>query len=152
MARPPRYGDVRADDPLQTLANAVLQSLAHAMHEQAPAALEGVDVEAVHDMRVAIRRLRSALDAFDGCYPHRRRDAVAHAMRRLGRRLGAVRDADVHLGVLRSALAGATDAERPGIAYAIEQLGERRRNALARFAIVYSQHDRGTVDRLTHGE
>jgi CHAD domain-containing protein len=152
VARAPRYGEILPDDATRILAGRVLHALARETREHSPAALQGVDVKAVHDMRVAIRRLRSALGVFGAYY---RRGRLHHAVseyRRLGRRLGAVRDADVHLGVLRSALAGATAAERPGVAYAIERLLETRRHALARFAIAFSQFDQHSIEDLSRAE
>jgi CHAD domain-containing protein len=150
VARAPRYGDIAPEDSVRTLADRILHALARETREHAPAAMQGVDVKAVHDMRVAIRRLRSALTVFAPHYQRRPQHRAARAFRRLGRRLGAVRDADVHLGVLRSALAGATDAERPGVAFIIEQLHETRRQALARFAITVSQFDDDAIADLTH--
>jgi CHAD domain-containing protein len=99
-------------------------------------------------MRVALRRLRSALATFERCFSRRRLRPVREGIRRIGRRLGAVRDADVHLALLRGALGGATAADRPGIAYAIEYVSARRRAALARFAIELSQFDRDECGRV----
>jgi CHAD domain-containing protein len=148
MAKPPRYGDIGPDEPLEVLANAVLRALWGAMLSKAPAALSGDDVEAVHDMRVAIRRLRSALRTFGDASPRKGRKRIAKSARRLGRALGGVRDADVHLAALGSALAGATGAEHDGIAYAIEQVGEERGRALARFATLLSEFDRDALEAV----
>jgi len=99
-------------------------------------------------MRVALRRLRSALATFAGVFPPARLRAQERAVRRLSRRLGAVRDADVHLAELRAALGGATADEVPGILYAIESRSAARRSALARFAIELSQFDRDELAAL----
>ncbi|MBD5657597.1 MAG: CHAD domain-containing protein [Candidatus Eremiobacteraeota bacterium] len=99
-------------------------------------------MRAVHDMRVAIRRLRSAMTTFGDRFPRKRWRALRDATRRIGRRLGRVRDADVHLAVLRAARGPAAVEERPGIDYAIETLVARRRRALAEFAVELSQFDR----------
>ncbi len=139
MARA-RYDGLTPEMPLGDAARAILQSLVSAVAAEAPGVLRN-DVEATHDMRVAIRRLRTAMSTFQGAFPKGRFTEYREATRRVGRRLGAVRDADVHLAVLRAALAGATEAEAPGIAYAIETLGARRRRSLAEFAIEYSQFD-----------
>jgi len=146
VAKAPRY-DIGPDEPLGTLANAVLRALWEATLAESSAARSGNDVEAVHDMRVAIRRLRSAFRTFADCYPHKPLQRLARRTRRLGRTLGEVRDADVHLAVLRSALAGAAEGERDGIAFAIEQVGEDRGRALAEFAILLSQFDRTALER-----
>jgi len=57
----------------------------------------GEDIEELHDMRVATRRMRAAFRVFA---PHFRRKIVApfvKELRRLGRALGAVRDLDVFM-------------------------------------------------------
>lgn len=57
----------------------------------------GIDPECVHDMRVASRRLRTALDAFAEVLPAGAREAFAEDLRWVGRGLGRVRDTDVQL-------------------------------------------------------
>ena len=57
----------------------------------------GEDPEAVHDARVATRRLRAAWQVFDMGARDRSARSFEPDLRRLGRRLGAVRDLDVLL-------------------------------------------------------
>lgn len=141
MAKAPPFDGLTADASLERAARTVLRALLDAVLAETPAVLHGDDVRATHDMRVAIRRLRTALDTFGADLP-RKLKRYEHASRRIGRRLGKVRDADVHLAALRGALGGATSEEAPGIAYVIETLGTRRRQALSDFAIELSQFDR----------
>ncbi|MEV0426691.1 CYTH and CHAD domain-containing protein [Micromonospora sp. NPDC050495] len=71
-----------------------------------PAALGG-DEDAVHDMRVATRRLRSTLRTFRGLWDRRESAALRAELRWLGGHLGAVRDTQV----LAARLADAVHAE-----------------------------------------
>ena len=135
-----RYDGLMPEMAAGQAGRVILRALLTAVLAEAPGVLRN-DVEATHDMRVAIRRLRTAMSTFSGTLPNKVAADQRRATRRIGRRLGSVRDADVHLAVLRSALTGATEAEVPGIAYAIETLGARRRRSLAEFAIEYSQFD-----------
>ena len=141
MAKAPRYEGLTADTPLGDAARIVMGALLEALLASAPAVLRGEDERSVHDMRVAIRRLRSAMTTFSTRFPRKRWRMLRDATRRVGRRLGAVRDADVHLAALRSARAGAAPAELAGIDYVIDTLVARRRRALAKFAIELSQFD-----------
>ncbi|HTV73504.1 MAG TPA: CHAD domain-containing protein [Candidatus Acidoferrales bacterium] len=130
------------ETPVAEAARTVLRQLAEAVLHETPDVLRGDDARATHDLRVALRRLRTLLRIMRPCYrrqPYRR---IRRELRSLGRRLGSVRDADVHLAALRSALGGATRDEADGIAHAIAALHERRRHSLARFAIELSQFDR----------
>jgi CHAD domain-containing protein len=142
MAKAPRFGGLTPDLPLGEAARSILRQLFDAALAEAPGVLNDHDARATHDMRVALRRLRSGLDAFEHEFPRAPLRLERHALRRLARRLGEVRDADVHLARLRGALAGATAAEAPGIGYAIEASIAQRRSGLAAFAIELSQFDR----------
>jgi len=57
----------------------------------------GVDPEYLHDMRVATRRMRSALRVFRDALPPRRLESLKRDLRWLGSALGEVRDLDVNL-------------------------------------------------------
>jgi len=142
MAKPPRFDSLQPDTPLDSAARTVLRGLLEAALAEATAVLGGEDVEATHDMRVALRRLRSAEDTFRDALPRKRLRRFAEATRGISRRLGAVRDADVHLAALRTALGGATVDETPGIVYLLERVSAQRRRALAKFAVELSQFDR----------
>lgn len=60
--------------------------------------LRGYDAEAVHQMRVAVRRLRSALNLFGAAMPGIRDAALLEELRWLVGELGPARDWDVFLG------------------------------------------------------
>jgi len=65
------------------------------------AGIDGVldlrDIERVHAMRVATRRLRAALEIFAPCFPKKAHRAVLRDVKRLADALGERRDPDVHL-------------------------------------------------------
>ncbi len=142
MAKAPRYDRLLADLDTSVAAGIVIEALVADTMRAAPAVLRGDDTRAVHDMRVSIRRLRSALATFGESFASKRLRLMRRSARHIGRKLGPVRDADVHLAVLRAALAGAPSVDRAGIAYAIETLTAMRSTALAAFAIELSQFDR----------
>ena len=60
-----------------------------------PGARAGSDPEAIHDMRVATRRMRAALQLIGDCYEPEALDPISSGLKRTGRRLGQVRDLDV---------------------------------------------------------
>ncbi len=148
MAKAPRYDGISAAMPLGRGARIVVGTLFEYVLALAPNVLRGDDTRAVHDMRVGIRRIRTALTSFEDVFPAKRLRALQRATRRVGRKLGVVRDADVHLAVLRATLSGAPDSDRRGIAHAIQSLLDVRRRALAAFAIELSQFDREAIARI----
>jgi CHAD domain-containing protein len=140
VAKTPKFAEVAADMPLAEAARVIVRRLIVDALSEGPGVLTG-DVEATHDMRVALRKLRTALRTFDDVLPKRGAKQLGTTARRMARRLGVVRDADVHLAVLRPALGGATLEEADGIAHAMGRLHEERRQGLTRLAIELSQLD-----------
>lgn len=57
----------------------------------------GEDIEALHDMRVATRRMRAAFEVFDQAFKKSALKAHLKGLRATGRALGAVRDLDVFM-------------------------------------------------------
>lgn len=84
------------------------------------------DAEALHDFRVALRRLRSLLQAYRPWLG----DALPRKLRRkigrLATRTGPARDAEVQLAWLREAQGSAGEAERPGVQWLMDHLESRR--------------------------
>jgi triphosphatase len=151
-AKASRYPTFAPETPVRAAARVILRTLLAAIVQEAPAVLRGDDVRATHDMRVAIRRLRSAMDTFEAHFPGKRLRRFARETRRLGRRLGAVRDGDVHLAALHAALATASAQERDGIAFAIEAIAELRRQHLERFEAAFTQFELAGLERMIADE
>jgi exopolyphosphatase / guanosine-5'-triphosphate,3'-diphosphate pyrophosphatase len=86
------------------------------------AVLADEDPEALHDMRVTARRLRTALDTFAACYPHVPFQAFSKLVKGLLNALGQVRDTDVLLEHLTKELDEAPVDQREGIAWLIERV------------------------------
>ncbi len=78
-----------------------------------PALNAGDKVEAVHQMRVAMRRLRSALGLFGRALPHAEFEALRAELKRIASVLGQARDWDVFVERLRNG-ALAHFADEPG--------------------------------------
>lgn len=92
-----------------------------------PGARRGDDLEALHDMRVASRRLRAALRTFGPWFPPRKLARVRKRVRKLTRALGAAREWDVHGETLSGLHAGAgPELERAAIEHILELVDARR--------------------------
>jgi CHAD domain-containing protein len=73
------------------------------------------DIEGVHDMRVATRRLRAAMEIFGPCFPRKRHRKALREVKRLADLLGERRDPDVMIERLRTIEKGLTQEDMPGI-------------------------------------
>jgi CHAD domain-containing protein len=74
-----------------------------------------LDPEYVHDMRVATRRLRTALQVFAMALPEETRESLGRDLRWIGRALGGVRDLDVGLRRVAAMVSRAPEHERAAL-------------------------------------
>ncbi|MGH9754079.1 MAG: CHAD domain-containing protein, partial [Blastocatellia bacterium] len=84
------------------------------------------DVESVHDMRVAVRRLRVALSNFAVCVPKEDRKRLRSILENLADALGGVRDMDVMIVALKTSPTPRPDQEKTAISALISRLRARR--------------------------
>ena len=88
---------VDARTPLGEAAPRILLAKAEPLFALEDVARGGADMDAVHDMRVASRRLREAMRLLAPLYPHREFRRWYRRARRVTRSLGPVRDSDVFI-------------------------------------------------------
>ena len=87
------------------------------------------NTERVHDMRVATRRLRAALEVFEPCFPRKRWREALKTVKALADALGERRDADVEIAMLEGLLDEAAEADRGVLRDLIEELRVRQAEA-----------------------
>lgn len=115
-----------AGAPLAVAGAAVLRQQFEKMRATEPGTRLGDDIEALHQMRVATRRLRAALRIFVGDELRPAFEPIEADVRTIARALGAVRDLDVFGEELRSR-AGAVPADSIALGVLLEA-GERVRS------------------------
>jgi CHAD domain-containing protein len=122
--------DVVARDPNTTpFKEAMLELIGERWEEVwkvVPAAVEGVDPEGVHDVRVASRRLRAAMDVAVDAFPTEWYRNFHKLAKKITSELGEVRDRDVLLDAFRADREAAPPAEWPGIDLVIERIDRER--------------------------
>ena len=84
--------------------------------------LDVTDIERVHDMRVATRRLRAALEIFEPCFPDHQYGETLTEVKAIADALGERRDADVAITALERFAAGLAAPDRPGVASLTERI------------------------------
>ena len=92
------------------------------------------DIEGVHDMRVATRRLRAAMEIFAPCFPKKRHRKALREVKELADLLGARRDPDVMIERLRAIEAELTLEDRLGIESLCEELRAGQQEANERLS------------------
>ena len=80
------------------------------------------DIEPLHDMRVATRRLRAALEVYAPCFPSKRHRKALKRVKKLADALGERRDRDVAIEFLTGFAGEAPDADGAAIEALIERL------------------------------
>lgn len=89
--------------------------------------LLGEDIEELHAMRVSSRRLRAAMDAFEGAFPPKGFRRNLRQVKRITDVLGDARDLDVAVERLQALVPRLAPDERPGIYGLIDRYRRERR-------------------------
>lgn len=119
---------MRPHDTAREAARQVLARQLDRLRRNEPGTRAGEDPEALHDMRVATRRLRAAARIFEASLPARLRRGLRGELRWLARLLGPVRDLDVQRAKLESFAAAAPAESRAALDCLRDHLaGERAR-------------------------
>jgi len=112
-------------------------------------ALDVADIEGVHDMRVATRRLRAALEVFKPCFPREGHAQLLDEVKHLADVLGQRRDPDVAIEALESFEKGLSLPDRPGVDGLIAQLRAQQAAANDTVAEELARvRENGLADRL----
>jgi exopolyphosphatase / guanosine-5'-triphosphate,3'-diphosphate pyrophosphatase len=114
------------DEPFIRSGRRMLLVRAQKMLEWPKEVLKHEDVEAIHKMRVAIRRLRATLDAYESCCDPKIFKKVYRQIKQAADALGAARDTDVMLLNLKAQLEHVKSEEMAGVEWIIERLNTFR--------------------------
>lgn len=122
MAKARAIPGLNEDDPYAAVAAKVVAMRASELAENSAGVLDTEDIERVHDMRVATRRLRAALEVFEPCFPGKRFKAALREVKDLADALGERRDRDVAIAALEQFADGLPAPDQPGVHSLIERL------------------------------
>jgi CHAD domain-containing protein len=138
--------ELAPDVPFAAAGRAVLRHQLDLLLGALPGVFEG-DVDAIHDLRVATRRLRSSLSVFAKLFSP---EAVREAERQISRltgAFGAVRDLDVQIEALRAIAAPLPDDQRFGVERTIARLVRRRTEERKNLKKVLAELEKGKLER-----
>ena len=118
--------DVDPFEPYALAAARIVRVRADELFDHSEGVLDTSDIERVHDMRVASRRLRAVLEIFEPCFPQGDFKTVLRDVKALADALGERRDPDVHIEDMEELEKHMLAAFRPGIDALVDQLRARQ--------------------------
>jgi CHAD domain-containing protein len=111
--------------------------------------LDTSDIERVHDMRVATRRLRAVMEIFAPCFPKAEHRQALKEVKALADALGTRRDPDVGIEELEHLAGELPAADRPGLESLVAELAEDQEDGNANLGRVFAEVERnGLRERL----
>jgi CHAD domain-containing protein len=131
--------DLSADAAYADAAAKIVEVRAGELIEYAEGVLDTGDIERVHDMRVATRRLRAALEIFEPCFPKQAYEQTLSEVKRLADGLGERRDRDVAIASLHHFNDQMSAPDRRGIDSLIESLRAEQEEANTALAPLVQQ-------------
>ena len=155
MAKAKPIPDLTADDAYAEAAAKVVSVRGAELAAHAQGVLDTGDIERVHDMRVATRRLRATLEIFEPCFPAKAYGQALTEVKRLADALGERRDRDVAIAALHNFNDQMAAPDRRGVASLIEQLRGEQQQANEDLAPLVSEDNlralRESMDELVRG-
>ena len=103
---------IEPDDPMSEAGRKILRLHYQRMVYHEPGTRLGTDIEALHDMRVATRRMRAAFRVFGPYYKPKAVAAYREGLKRTGRTLGPARDLDVFHDKIESYLSTLPESQQ----------------------------------------
>ena len=155
MARPGQALELDCEEAFSRAAARAVEARAADLFAHVDGVLDLDDVEPLHDMRVASRRLRAALEMFRPCFPSKRYKRALKRVKELADALGERRDRDVAIAFLADFAEGAPAADRGRLEILLARLRDEQRQANERLAPVLAEERleelREAIDRAGQG-
>ena len=131
MARQAEIEGLSAETSFAEAAALVVETRAAELLARSDGVLDTSEIAGVHDMRVATRRLRAALEVFAPCFPRAEHRRLLKEVKAVADALGERRDRDVAIETLLGFAESIPRPDRPGIGslivrYRSEQLQANR--------------------------
>jgi CHAD domain-containing protein len=117
------------DEEFAAAAARVVRVRSAEVFEHADGVPDVEEIDRLHDMRVATRRLRAALEIFEASFPRKRFRKALKRVKKLADALGERRDRDVEIAFLNEFAGEAPEVDGAALAARIEVLREEQRRA-----------------------
>ena len=138
---------ISASDPMAEAGRKIFAQQYRQMRRHEDGSRSGEDIESVHRMRVAIRRMRTLFRLIGAHYRPGTVDGYQRGLRRVARALGAVRDLDVLILDLQAFAATLPAEEQIELAAVISLLEKRRADCRVRLNALFDSKQYGRFIR-----
>jgi CHAD domain-containing protein len=126
VARAREVAGFDCDEPFGRAAARVIEVRAEEVFGHSDGVLDIDEIERLHDMRVATRRLRAAMEVFEPCFPRKRHRKALKRVKRLADALGERRDRDVAIEFLESFVAEIAAGDRVALEALVAELRDEQ--------------------------
>ena len=126
--------DVDPYEPYALAGARIVRARADELFSHGDEVLDTSDIERVHDMRVASRRLRAVLEIFEPVFPRGDFKTVLRDVKALADALGERRDPDVHIAAMETLEAAMQATSRPGLEALVARLRAQQAHGNATLA------------------
>ena len=145
------------NEPFSEVGRRLLKERTEALFEWRDAVLKGKDSEAVHKMRVASRRLRAVLDAYEPLCEPQLFQSLYRQVKKMANLLGKVRDTDVMIGNLKQ-LAGqeasnsqdSHQKQQEGVDWLVKRLRSYRQKQQRKLKRFFKKFDEKAFEEQIH--
>lgn len=148
MAKARKVKGIAPEKSLEECARRIITTRMHEMMSFKEGAIDGSDIEYVHDMRVTSRRLRAAMRNFADCFA-RKKKFRKHLKRveKITRTLGAVRDFDVLIDRFQKDLKTVPEDAQTGVQNLIRHLQKEREERRAPMFRLFEKLDKSNFEQ-----
>jgi CHAD domain-containing protein len=129
MAKARDIPDLAGAASFRDAAAMAVEVRAEEVFAHAEGVLDITDIERVHAMRVATRRLRAVMEIFAPAFPKKQHQVALSEVKALADALGERRDRDVAIDAMTRIGEALTAADRPGIDHLVAELREEQQGA-----------------------
>lgn len=129
MAKAREIPELPGAESFREAAAMAIEVRAEEVFERVAGVLDTSDIERVHAMRVATRRLRAAMEIFGPAFPGKQHRSALKDVKALADALGERRDRDVAIEAMTGAGAALTSEDRRGIDHLIAELRDEQQAA-----------------------
>ena len=150
MARARAIPGLKPSDTYAASAAKVIAVRTDELFDHRDNVLDTSDIEPLHAMRVASRRLRAALEVFRPCFPQRPFKQVLGDVKTLADALGERRDRDVQIEALEQYAAERPASERAAVTSFVARLRDEQQAANRQLERTLEQMERNGLHQRLH--